>query len=196
MAIIVEVEEDQIVFLPIKDNQPVQLNSYGVTTCMCLALYGHTSDAPFIGMYHWSGFNSGLDQGEEVVSEDVYGLVSQLVTAARQQLDLDKDAPLFLDKFFVIGGEQQQEMLRGTEFEVNALKNYIETQCQEEFVFSDATGFYFYNYLTSGEQTLTIRMDHIKPQPHWLVSEVENDLYMDIGSDTDSFCSQASPNFR
>lgn len=177
---------DEIVFLPINVGEPSELEAYGVTTCICLALYGHTSNgSSFIGMYHWSGFNHGGERDEETVSVNVYSLVSQLVTSAREQLELDESEPLFLDSISVIGGERRQEagdgtlLLSGTEFEVNALNRHLRTQCRKEFICSDTTDFSFHSYLTSGEATLTVKMNHINQQPDWLVSEAENGIDMD-----------------
>ncbi len=190
MPIIVGI--DEIVFLPIEGDNSAELEAYGVTTCICLALYGHKEDhSRFIGMYHWSGFNDTSAMSESDKNENIYGLVCRLVTNARDQLSLDENASLYLDNFFVIGGEREQEMLAGTEFEVEALKTYIQSECEEEFVFSDATNFSFQNYLTSGEDVLTVTMKTTSMHPHWLVSRAETQ--MDRSLDEDSDLGGASP---
>lgn len=170
----ITVEMDECVFLPIRSGRE-SLETSGVTTCICLMLYGHLeSGAFFMGMYHWSGFNFDAPSSETHKKESVYGLAVRLALAAREQLHLPKGARLFLDKLYLVGGERQQVapngdlVLSGTEADVNALHQYIASQCKHVFITKEAK-YYAANFLTQGKQDLTITMSALEPT--WVIND-------------------------
>ena len=161
------------------------LKTEGVTTCICFALYGRKQDGTsFIGMYHWSGFNS-LDGDDE---DKIAGVICKIAVSAREQLGLQEDEALYLDRVFFIGGEKRQEapdgslIITGTEREVKALEKFILGAWEAEFDFSGkGVEYIYYNFLTEGEESLTVKMESGRPQPHWFLSTPE--IGMNLSSD-------------
>jgi hypothetical protein len=140
----------------------VVLYTEGVCTCIAFAIKGFyacqnesNSLQFFCGLYHWSGFAegvSGKDQFDQAAAQ-----LHRFFYNLRNELHLKSDLPLVITELHFIGGERRQETLQGTEQEVIALKKALTKIDFEEECISFSRGAICHsNFLTSGDQSLTI----------------------------------------
>ncbi|GGI78111.1 hypothetical protein [Legionella impletisoli] len=185
------VEMDECVFKLIKNDND-SLMTIGVTTCICLMFYGHLNTQPFIGMYHWSGFDRTFEDDEEdkgFFLDEVSKLIYTVYSEARRQLQSSPSQKLHLNRLFIVGGERRQHntqgelLVTGTELEVQALKQYAIEQCNLYFCTPEKIEFQSINYLKTGDQFLNIIMT--ENHPTWEVVEQENGEQSELAESDD-----------
>ena len=140
----------------------VLLYTEGVCTCIAFAIKGFYARKSgnlqfFCGLYHWPGFAEGVSDKSE--SEQASIQLLRFFDKLRFQLNLKSEQPLVVTELHFIGGERPQTTLQGTEREVNALKKALtQINFEDEFISLKRDAIHHSNYLTSGDQSLTINV--------------------------------------
>ena len=165
----IEVEQDEMLVLANKKGRLV-LTTEGVSTCICLLIRGRVGGVPYIGMYHWPGFDESFDRKAPDVraqaKEEVYGIISRLANMALEtmsQYNTDSEPAPQLDYFHIIGGQHavltSVDASVGTELEVATLKKYAEDICDACFITFSDTVYRYDNYQTEGRDYLDLSFD-------------------------------------
>lgn len=135
------------------------LCTYGVTTCIAIIFQGSFHDIPYIGLYHWSGFNNKRNSQEEALND----IFETLSLELQSEYYSDCDEKHSLSGIYIIGGERQQLgqdgslQISGTEAEVTALQKNILHLCQTYFNIEDKLDLCFQNFITHGSESLSIK---------------------------------------
>jgi hypothetical protein len=128
----------------------------GISTCIGIMFNGTIGNRQFLAMYHWAGFDTQLNKDnldDQVKAERE--LKSIFKTLAFRIKFWGRAGKPNLNQLHLIGGEQKQEHLSGTEMEVNAL---FKAEEYSKLYFNVLDNFTCKrdHYLTTGTDTLML----------------------------------------
>ncbi len=131
----------------------------GISTCIAIVAQGAFEGIPYLGLYHWAGFN-GIESLEHQLTE----IFSILSTELLAKFGCPGDVRPPLNGLYIIGGEKAQSaadgalMISGTEAEVAALEENFMVLCQQYFDVEGEIDTVFHNFLTQDEESLTVNV--------------------------------------
>lgn len=176
-----KVEQEEMVVVPAESNL---LWTEGVSTCICLMMFGRVSARKFIAMYHWDGFATTMSKND---SDALKGAIFNIFRRFRliiRKIMCSFDKPQ-LDFFYHVGGERATCGLSGTELEVQELNKHAVVAAKKYFDFSKHVFFGGRHFLTHGDKSLRVKLSFARFS---YADDREFDKQLDE-SDTDTSCS-------
>ncbi|TAL66305.1 MAG: hypothetical protein EPN84_00540 [Legionella sp.] len=140
------------------------LETYGVTTCIVIMLYGTYDNTPFILMDHWNGEING--DKDLFMRFKLVHYICQIQNSVIDDFDPDihDDIPIYIEKVVIIGGEKEQFdehgdlLVDGTEASLNWLKANLIPEINNQCTLTKNATQSWDNYLTSGDQSLIVQI--------------------------------------
>jgi len=163
----IKVEQEELVIVTL-DAQEKELITEGVSTCICFLAKGWVGRIPFLAMYHWDGFPERFDKfhpeaeilGLSVVKNIIKNIAQSIHQTSKRENQMfsrsQNQSPPQLQALYLVGGERSSEYLSGTELEVEILKKYAKTCCDQYFTLLPNSIIEHFHYLTCGSQSKSI----------------------------------------